>query len=214
MSVRASAMSDAEFDEALRAVYDDVISVACMEDSLAGRGGGNGKRRGKKRKVYDPSVQTTVSIKPSEICEKVLKECRECRQLVLAGVVPVDVSDEMLSKMARFTDKFALKAYQPFLHLVPRLVNVVTVLLPPHFVLTPAHTPMYPPIVFVLQLAEAIPLPGSGVTLPLDLHWIATRCKNSYYAPKRFSAVQLAYAEPRCRVLVFHTGRMVGTGLL
>ena len=57
--------------------------------------------------------------------------------------------------------------------------------------------------VFRVQLAEAIPVHGSGVTLPLDLHLIAARCHNSYYAPKKFSAVQLAYSEPRCRVLVF-----------
>ena len=62
------------------------------------------------------------------------------------------------------------------------------------------------------QLAEAIPVPGSGITLPLDLHLISARCRNAFYAPKKFSAVQLAYSEPRCRVLVFHTGRMVGTG--
>lgn len=64
----------------------------------------------------------------------------------------------------------------------------------------------------VVTLAEAIPVSGSGFSLPLDLHLIAARCRNSYYAPKKFSAVQLAYNEPRCRVLVFHTGRMVGTG--
>ena len=53
------------------------------------------------------------------------------------------------------------------------------------------------------SVAEAIPVEGSGVKLPLDLRKIATRCKNAYYAPKKFSAVQLAYSEPRCRVLVF-----------
>ena len=37
------------------------------------------------------------------------------------------------------------------------------------------------------QLAEAIPMPGSGVSLPLDLGLIASRCKGSYYAPKRFA---------------------------
>lgn len=41
------------------------------------------------------------------------------------------------------------------------------------------------------------------MSLPLDLHRIAARCRNSYYAPTKFSAVQLAYSEPRCRVLVF-----------
>ena len=61
-------------------------------------------------------------------------------------------------------------------------------------------------------MAEAVPVPGSGLTLPLDLHAIGARCTNAYYAPKRFAAVQLAFSNPRCRVLVFHTGRLVGTG--
>ena len=55
-------------------------------------------------------------------------------------------------------------------------------------------------------------MPGSGITLPLDLANIAARCKGSFYAPRRFAAVQLAYSNPRCRVLIFHTGRLVGTG--
>lgn len=55
-------------------------------------------------------------------------------------------------------------------------------------------------------------MPGSGLTLPLDLHTIASRCTNAYYAPKRFAAVQLAFNNSRSRVLVFHTGRLVGTG--
>lgn len=62
------------------------------------------------------------------------------------------------------------------------------------------------------RLAEAVPLPGSGVTLPLDLRAIAARCTNAYHAPQRFAAVQFAFNNPRCRVLIFHTGRLVGTG--
>ena len=41
------------------------------------------------------------------------------------------------------------------------------------------------------------------MTLPLDLHSISARCSNAYYAPKRFAAVQLAFSNPRCRVLIF-----------
>ena len=55
-------------------------------------------------------------------------------------------------------------------------------------------------------------MPWSGITLPLNLHAIAARCTNAYFAPKRFAAVQLAFNNSRCRVLVFHTGRLVGTG--
>ena len=36
-------------------------------------------------------------------------------------------------------------------------------------------------------------MPGSGISLPLDLGLIASRCKGSYYAPKRF-AVRLDLA--------------------
>ena len=63
-----------------------------------------------------------------------------------------------------------------------------------------------------VTLAEAIPVAGSGVTLPLNLSMIAARCNGAYFAPKRFAAVQLAYTNPRCRILFFHTGRVVGTG--
>ena len=63
-----------------------------------------------------------------------------------------------------------------------------------------------------MTLAEALPAEGSGLSLPLDLRAIASRCTGAFYAPRRFAAVQLAYSAPRCRVLVFHTGRLVGTG--
>jgi TATA-box binding protein (TBP) (component of TFIID and TFIIIB) len=52
-------------------------------------------------------------------------------------------------------------------------------------------------------LAEAVPVPWSGITLPLNLHAIAARCTNACFAPKRFAAVQLAFNNSRCRVLVF-----------
>jgi TATA-box binding protein (TBP) (component of TFIID and TFIIIB) len=54
-----------------------------------------------------------------------------------------------------------------------------------------------------VTLAEAIPVQGSGITLPLNLTKIATQCNGAYFAPKRFAAVQLAYTNPRCRILVF-----------
>lgn len=54
---------------------------------------------------------------------------------------------------------------------------------------------------------------GSTTTLPLDLTHIARRCNGVYFSPLRFAAVQLAYTNPPCRVLLFHTGRIVGTGV-
>ena len=113
--------------------------------------------------------------------------CRVERKRKLAEAPQLDLSDKSMLRAARFTDNLPLADYAQILHLVPRLVNVVT-------------------------LAEAVPIPGSGATLPLDLHAIAARCTNAYYAPRRFAAVQFAFNDPRCRVLIFHTGRLVGTG--
>jgi len=119
--------------------------------------------------------------------QSAVSRCRTERKRKLAEAPKLDLSDECVRRAAPFTDHLPLADYAKILHLVPRLVNVVT-------------------------LAEAVPVPGSGLTLPLDLHAIGARCTNAYYAPRRFAAVQLAFSNPRCRVLVFHTGRLVGTG--
>lgn len=97
-----------------------------------------------------------------------------------------DLSDEKLREMQRYTEGMPLKDYEMALDLVPELVNLVS-------------------------LADALPLDGSG--LPFDLKKIAIRCRGAvYFAPRRFTAVQLPFDEPRSRVLLFHTGRVVGTG--
>lgn len=67
------------------------------------------------------------------------------------------------------------------------------------------HHPPPPPLAWQVTLAEAVPVPGSGLTLPLNLRAIASKCNGCYYAPKRFAAVQLAFANPRARVLIFRT---------
>ena len=107
-----------------------------------------------------------------------LNNCRKRRKVQLDNIVSVDLSDSNLFRLAHFTDSLQLSKYERLLHIVPRLVNVVT-------------------------LAEGLPIPGSQLKLPLDLKAIASACTNSYFAPKRFAAVQLAFANPRCRVLVF-----------
>ena len=83
-------------------------------------------------------------------------------------------------------------------------------------------------------LCEALPSPAckGGGKLPLNLHCIASQCSNSFFAPRRFAAIQLAFSTPRSRVLSFRappnplrsasasypprlvadTGRIVGTG--
>ena len=119
--------------------------------------------------------------------DSVVTDCRTERKITRSKEAAVDLSDSSMQNAAQFTDNLPLANYDGILHLVPRLVNIVT-------------------------LAEAIPVAGSGLKLPLNLHEIGARCSNAYFAPKRFAAVQLAFSNPRCRVLVFHTGRLVGTG--
>jgi TATA-box binding protein (TBP) (component of TFIID and TFIIIB) len=119
--------------------------------------------------------------------EDVVEKCRKERKRQRDAEVEINTSDEAILQAVQYTDSLPLADFGKVLHLVPRLVNIVT-------------------------LAEAIPVAGTGVKLPLDLHLIASKCSNSYYAPRRFAAVQLAFDSPRCRVLVFHTGRLVGTG--
>ena len=148
------------------------------------RSAGRGKGRGRGRSRSAPMDVESKSI------EDLIQGCVDACKRQRTGETTEDeekYSSEHLSQYARFTDGMCLAPYERFLHYVPRLVNVVT-------------------------LAEALPMPGSGLKLPLNLEHIAARCSSAYYAPKRFAAVQLAYSEPRCRVLVFHTGRLVGTG--
>ena len=110
--------------------------------------------------------------------ESVVERCRIERKRARALQVPADIGDEAVRAAAKWSERLPLQDYDGLLQHVPRLVNVVT-------------------------CAEAVPVPGSGVKLPLDLHHIGARCSNAYFAPRRFSAVQLAFDWPRCRVLVF-----------
>ena len=88
-----------------------------------------------------------------------------------------DLSDEHVRSYTRYTDGMPLKDYERALGLVPELVNLVS-------------------------LADALPLDGSS--LPFDLKKIAVKCRGAvYFAPRRFTAVQLPFDEPRSRVLLF-----------
>ena len=126
-------MTESEFNSAYKDLVCDVVSTLAMEQALGGRGplkmpkprGGRGRRGG----TASAKVSTDAFIKPRspvEIATQVLAACAAQRKRTPAERPP-DTSDEALSKRARFTDKFALAPYAPFLHYVPRLVNVVTV---------------------------------------------------------------------------------------
>jgi hypothetical protein len=115
---------------------------------------------------------------------------------------------EHLESLALYTDNLPFGHFEGFFEVIPQLVNVVS-------------------------LCEVIPYSTSrcGGKLPLDLHTIAAKCTNAYFAPRRFAAIQLAFSTPRSRVLIFRkscplslcvhilthfcfadTGRIVGTG--
>ena len=68
--------------------------------------------------TFHDKLQTAV--------ETAVTRCRAERKRKAAAVQPVDLSDDTLRKAARFTDGLPLANYDGILHLVPRLVNVVT----------------------------------------------------------------------------------------
>lgn len=134
------------------------------------------------------SGKAQATLKP-EVEGRATALCKEMHDAYLEHLAtkPIeDLSDDYLRSFVRYTDGLPLKDYENCLDLVPALVNLVS-------------------------LADALPLDGSG--LPFDLKRIAASCKSAvYFAPRRFTAVQLAFDQPRSRVLLFHTGRIVGTG--
>lgn len=110
--------------------------------------------------ITDPNNAAAMRSALKRATTESVDRCRAERKKQRAQQVPKDLSDEAIVKAAKWTDGLPLAEYRGILHLVPRLVNVVT-------------------------LAEAIPVPGSGVKLPLDLHAIGARCSNAYFAPRR-----------------------------
>lgn len=103
--------------------------------------------------------------------------CRKTHEAHERSLPAEDLSDERLLSFCRYTDGLPLKDYEQALALVPSLVNLVS-------------------------LAEAVPIDGSS--LPFDLKAIAVKCRSAvYFAPRRFTAIQLAFDSPRSRVLLF-----------
>ena len=102
-----------------------------MEHALNGKGPLKvPKTRGRSKKAPASAASNEMSAveprDPVEIAHTVLAACNRKRKAATDKIEAL-VTDDALSKMARFTDKFKLKPYERFLHYVPRLVNVVTV---------------------------------------------------------------------------------------
>tara|TARA_B100000927_G_scaffold33539_1_gene24146 strand:- start:382 stop:882 length:501 start_codon:yes stop_codon:yes gene_type:complete len=62
-----------------------------------------------------------------EALQSAVDRCRLERKRKLTEASKIDLSDECMLRAARFTDNLPLADYAQILHLVPRLVNVVTV---------------------------------------------------------------------------------------
>ena len=143
-------MADSEFREAYSALVRDVKTAISMENALTGR---CPELCGKKR-----SRDAAEEPRPCrEVAARVLDACRAERARRSELYLEDDISDAALSRGARFTDKFSLKSYERFLHYVPRLVNVVTVLpsQPAHSPPSPVRLPQSAPFV----LARSSPRP-------------------------------------------------------
>jgi hypothetical protein len=112
-------------------------------------------------KGIDPAKPTPAL---DERSKSIWTECHDAELAAAAATPPEDLSHARMERLARFCENQPLHAFLNYFELVPTLVNVVT-------------------------LCEALPHPRShgGGKLPLDLHRIAARCSNSYYAPRRFA---------------------------
>ena len=115
-----------EFDKALMALSEDVASALQMEQMLSGKSSSSKTNNSTRARQQELNLMDAKPRRPVDILHDVLKVCIKKRKLENEQDKPAP-SDEQLSFMARFTDKFKLVAYRNFLHFVPRLVNVVTV---------------------------------------------------------------------------------------
>ena len=107
----------------------DVSACATLESLVCGKGMPKApKPRARRRLSTGRGAQAQTKGTPFDTYERVstvVKACRAERKRARLEEVEVDASDETLWKQTRFTDSMALADYAPFLHYVPRLVNIV-----------------------------------------------------------------------------------------
>lgn len=194
-SIPVGSLASETYDE----LVADVAACATFESLMCGKGVPKPtKQRASLR--FGASMRPPAKVAPFNAYERVadvVKACREERKRAVPGPNDDDIDDTELCKMARFTDGLSLQDYAPFLHYVPRLVNIVRsrhelkwgglLTLRAKWHLLIRVNIVHPQV----TLAEAIPMHGSGLTLPLDLFKIAARCNGAYFASKRFAAVQV-----------------------
>lgn len=176
-------------DETLDELVRDVSACTTLESLACGRGMPKTpkprvRRRGATAATHSASFSKLPVFDVGERIADVVRVCRAERKRRREGDVDERVDDATLSSLTRFTDGMALAPYAPFLHFVPRLVNIVRSLA----ALLKSASVCYQLVgAAQVTLAEAVPVVGSGITLPLDLSRIAARCNGAYFAPKRFA---------------------------
>jgi hypothetical protein len=173
-------------------------------------------KRPRSRSEY---VKTSQSVSLETVCDtlkrsvrRVSERCRQVEKKLRKESPPethLDACAASASYMHRFSRRLELAPYldKQMLHLVPKIVNVVTVTLARRSMLgvlrNRKHRCKLIGAFCSPQLSEVFPTPGSATTLPLDLRRIASSCDGAYYAPDRFAAVQLAFSSPKSRILIF-----------
>ena len=123
-----------ELERTLVDLVHDVAACATLESLVCGKGMPKAAKPRARRRANGaaPSAgaaRTALSkAVPFDTCERVrtvVDACREARKRLRERTPDEQLGDAALSKLARFTDGAALAPYAPFLHFVPRLVNIV-----------------------------------------------------------------------------------------
>lgn len=166
-----------------RSMLDDIRFMYRIEEFVSNC------RPTKRARTNPAEVDMQRAVEICDIAKRLIHRGRKCENVNFDWDCDQhQTSEQEILRSAGMCDVFALKRYEHRLQHVPRVVNVVC-----------------------RVVAEAVP--NSGTTLPLDLHAIAARCNGAYFWPVRFCPVQIAFhEEPRTRILIFHTGKIVGTG--
>lgn len=119
-----------KFDIALQRLASDIASAVAMENALSGRStakASKSKKNSTNEEDENDQHLCGVEIKDAaEIARQVVNRCKRKREEFKHGQ-KTQISNEELSQLAPFTDKFNLAPFRHFLQYVPRLVNVVTV---------------------------------------------------------------------------------------
>lgn len=117
------AMSET-YDELLR----DVSACGTLESLVCGKGMPKPPKTRTRRRGNVPARPAPLKTVPFDTYERVsqvVKVCRVERKRARPEDDDAEPTDAQLFAGTRFTDGIALKSYEPFLHYVPRLVNIV-----------------------------------------------------------------------------------------